>query len=295
MSDFRCAVASRAREESVLGTASTVRAFLLVEVPGPWGLDALRDCRLPPPVKASLRARAERAGVRALLVRRHRSRAGAGGPLRVFAGYADPAAPWLETATLGGPEVLAELDLDALASGRSPGLTPTSEPVLCVCTHGRHDACCAEQGRPVAAALHESHPDLTWEVSHLGGDRFAANVLVLPTGLYYGRVTAETAGGLAEAVLADELDLDRLRGRTGFSMPVQTAEVALRRRLGESRAAALRLVSAHTVGTDTHVAFEVAGERHALVVRRGRAEPAQLTCRAGRESLPATFTVVEPV
>src|SRR4029453_5830608 len=53
---------------------------------------------------------------------------------------------------------------------------------------GRHGACCAERGRPVAAALAQAHPEETWEVSHIGGDRFAGNLLVLPNGLYYGRL-----------------------------------------------------------------------------------------------------------
>ena len=57
---FRCAAASEARDESMAGTASTVRAFLLVEHPGPWGEDALRDARLPDGLGPELRARARR-------------------------------------------------------------------------------------------------------------------------------------------------------------------------------------------------------------------------------------------
>ena len=101
-----------------------------------------------------------------------------------------------------------------------------------MCTHGRHDACCAERGRPVAAALTAARPEQTWEVSHVGGDRFAANLLVLPEGLYYGQVTADEAPGLAQ----------RARRRAGSTstgcaagasrpMHVQHAEIALRRHL----------------------------------------------------------------
>ena len=88
-----------------------------------------------------------------------------------------------------------DLDVEALGAGRSPGLTPHAGPGLRVCTHGRHDTCCAERGRPVAAALAAAHPELTWEVSHIGGDRFAANALVLPHGLYYGRLDADSVVG----------------------------------------------------------------------------------------------------
>ena len=67
---YRCATAALDRGDSIAGTASTVRSFLLVENPGPWGVDAVRDSRLPSEVKAELRERAARAKVRPLLIRR---------------------------------------------------------------------------------------------------------------------------------------------------------------------------------------------------------------------------------
>ena len=288
---YSCAAASLARDESQVGTASTVRAFLLVENAGPWGADALRDARLPADVKDSLRARSAAARVRTLLVRRHRGPAPAG--LRVFAAYADPVSPWLETTTVAAPEALLDLDIEALGRGVSPGLTPTTEPVFCVCTHGRHDACCARLGRPSAAALAGSHPDHTWEVSHIGGDRFAANVLVLPDGLYYGRVTGDQAPALALRHLAGHLDLDLLRGRSGFGFAVQVAEVAARRETGVTRTDAVRLVSVRRSGDDVTVLLDVAGTTYDVRVRRSTGEDAhRLTCRAVRSEPAPAFEVL---
>jgi hypothetical protein len=285
---FRCSVASLDREEPALGSASTVRAFLLVENDGPWGVDALRDSRLPDGVKDGLSARARAAGVRVLLMRRHRA-AGPRAGIRVLAAYADPVAPWLETTTAAEPEVLLELDLESLGRGESPGLTASNQPVFAVCTHGRHDACCAELGRPTAAALAASHPDQTWEVSHVGGDRFAANVLVLPDGLYYGRVSAAAAPALADRHLQGHLDLDLLRGRSSFAMPVQVAEVAVRRETGETRRDGVRVVSVTRSGDETTVAMSVEEATYDVVVRRSTSTgTALLTCKAVRENpLPA--------
>ena len=70
MSDFRCAAEARARGDELAGTASTVRGFLLLEHAGPWGVDALRDARLPDGLGAHLRAASRRHGVRVLLARR---------------------------------------------------------------------------------------------------------------------------------------------------------------------------------------------------------------------------------
>ena len=279
--DFRCSVASALRDEPVAGSASTVRAFLLVENTGPWGVDALRDSRLPDRLGPALREAAAAANVRVLMIRRHDRMTHQHG-IRVFAAYADPAQPHLETGALADPRMLLDLDLAALGAGRPTGLAPHGGSLLCVCTHGRHDACCAERGRPVVAALTRAHPEETWEVSHIGGDRFAGNMLVLPHGLYYGRLDPPTAIAVAGSHLTGHLDLDHLRGRSGFAMPVQAAEIALRRDLAETRDDALRLVRRSVTDGVTRAEFVVAGATYLVEVRSTGGDLARLTCRATR-------------
>jgi hypothetical protein len=281
---FRCSTASGIRDEPVTGTASTVRAFLLVEHPGPWGVDALRDARLPDGLGDSVARAAAAARVRPLLVRRPDRRTHQDG-MRVFAAFAHPTRSFVETTVLADPHRLLDLDLTALGAGRSPGLTPYDGTLLCVCTHGRHDACCAERGRPVVAALAAARPEETWEVSHIGGDRFAGNLLVLPQGLYYGRLDAISALAVAGGHAAGELDLEHLRGRSSYAMPVQFAEIALRRQLGETRDDAVRLVSRRVEDGVTDAVFAVGGDRWAVRVRTAPgAELLQLTCKATRDN-----------
>jgi hypothetical protein len=292
VSEPRCAIASEGRHEPLTGTASPVRAFLLVENAGPWGVDALRNSRLPLAVKESLAERAAEAGVRVLLVRKH-GRATPRADLRVFAAYAAPERPWTETATLAGPEALADLDLASFGAGRSPGLTSYTGQLLCVCTHGRHDTCCAERGRPVAAMLAQRFPEQTWEVSHIGGDRFAGNLLVLPTGLYYGRLDPSSAIGVAEATGRGELVLEHLRGRSGYGTAVQSAEIYLRRELGEVGNDSVRLVTASRDGAEVTAEFSVLGTVHRVRVRRVRsAEPHRLTCQALRPNQVVSHELV---
>lgn len=281
---FRCSTASQLRDEPIAGTASTVRSFLLIEHSGPWGIEALRDARLPDGLGAEIARRAAVAKVRPLLVRRPVRSARTEG-VRVFAAFAHPSRSWLETTVLDDPHELLQIDLAALGLGGSPGLTPSDQTLLCVCTHGRHDACCAERGRPVVAALAAAHPETTWEVSHIGGDRFAGNLLVLPEGLYYGRVEPVSALAIADGQATGQLDIDHLRGRSSYAMPVQFAETALRRQLGETRADAVELQSRRVDGNITHAVFTVSGVVWDVEVRTSPGSaPLQLTCRSTRDN-----------
>jgi hypothetical protein len=278
----RCAGASLQRGDELAGSASTVRSFLLLEDPGPWGVAILRDSRLPGVVRTALGAVP---GVRPLLIRRSGRQASDG--VRVFAVHVGASGGWAETTVLDSVEEVVDLDLAPLAAGRSIGLEPHVDPLVLVCTHGRHDACCAERGRPVALALDAAGLD-AWECSHIGGDRFAGNVLVLPDGIYYGRVGHDAAEQLVRDHLTGTLDLDRMRGRSSLPMPVQAAEVAVRRRLGATAAADVQWLGHSTVDTVDRVVrarFTVPGGEAVVHVRTTLGpDSAPLTCQATRSS-----------
>ncbi|MEU0092821.1 sucrase ferredoxin [Kribbella sp. NPDC006257] len=112
--------------------------------------------------------------------------------------------------------------LDVLA-GRLIG-EPSREPIYLVCTHGRHDACCAVRGRPAAAALAAAYPDRTWECSHVGGDRFAANVVLLPHSLFYGHVPPSQVVDLVKRYDEGVIVPEYYRGSGAFPAPVQAAQ-----------------------------------------------------------------------
>ena len=275
----RCSDAALGRGDQLAGTATMVRGFLLVEHAGPWGEAALRDARLPDTTRAWLRRKVAETRVRVLLVRRPQARAG--GPVRVFAVRTGA---WCETAVLDRIEDVESVDVGAVADGRSPGLEVWPESLVLVCTHGRHDACCAERGRPLAAALASAAPELVWECSHLGGDRFAGNVLVLPDGLGFGWVPPARAPALLDGLSRGLLDLDLMRGRATLPMASQYAEIQLRRELDERRTDAVRHVGSRRDEEDVVATFEVAGATYDVRVRSTSGAPAALTCRAIRDN-----------
>ena len=123
---FRCSQASEAADEPLLGTASTITNWLLLEHPGPWGERALHHARLPDGLGATLLRRERELRIRVLLIRRH-GRAAGGAPA-CFAIHTGPDRPWMERADLNDVRDVATLDLDALGHGRSVGLAPVDTP-----------------------------------------------------------------------------------------------------------------------------------------------------------------------
>lgn len=200
------------------------RAWLLIEHPGPWA-EHLEQMGLP------IIAEAERHGVRPQLIRRS-GRRQATPPIQVYICWSGPD-PWLESRVLEDPADLAGLDLAAVARGERPGFGELADhPLFLVCTHGKQNVCCATTGVPLARHLTKNFPETVWETSHVGGDRFAANLVCFPHGLYYGDLDAAHADSAVAAYLRNEVVLDRFRGRAGLPEPAQAAEHFVRMRTG---------------------------------------------------------------
>ena len=284
----RCSTASRARGEPLWATASTVQAFLLIEARGPWGPQILHSRRLPEAVRAALVEWQRRLGVRPLLIRRP-GRA-APGTARVF--VANTRHGWIQRADLNDLAEVTDLDLSGVREGDGVGLQPHEEPVLLVCTHGRHDPCCAERGRPLAAALARTWPDLVWEASHLGGDRFAGNLVALPRGDYFGGLDAEDALAVVEQYLAGRLDPVHHRGRSSQPWVVQAAVHEARVRFGAFGFGDVRVRERH----GSRVRLAVRGREVDAVVRVSAGEAVRLTCHTGHVEPPPTYQVsLEPL
>ncbi len=279
--DHRCALLSRARHEALTATASRVTRWVLVEQPGAWGDDALVDSKLDEEVGRTLKSAGRRNGFRPLLIRRPGWRKPEEGRRRVYLARTRRGGGWIEQIDVEDPAQITRLDWDALGADDAPGIgTPGPATVRLVCTNGRHDPCCADQGRPVVRALDDAGIPEVWESTHVGGDRFAANVVFLPHGVYYGRVETDDAVDLVHDLEGGLLALDHYRGRSCFNPLAQAAEMYARRELGERRLDALPIGGSERVDDGLAVRFDHETGRVAVHVRRERAEPDLLTCGA---------------
>jgi hypothetical protein len=270
----------------MLGTAFVQARVLLVEQPGAWGAMGLRESHFDPAIAQELEARAGLTDVRVQAIRRPGRTAPATRRRWALADSSDGS----EVLRWGTYEADAEL-LDLPLDG-SVGAADT-EPLYLVCAHSRRDPCCALRGRPVAAAIQAIRPGRVWECSHLGGHRFAANVLVLPGGLLYGRVLPIAVTEFVAAADAGEVIGALLRGRLGMAPVAQAAlgfayeELAIRERT------ALRVVSASQVADGVAI-VRIAGP-HGLLEVRVRVEEQSATRLSCAKPLPDRYLSYHPV
>ncbi len=292
MAAQRCSSLSLSLGESLVATASAATAWLLVEQPGVWGAKALSESALDREIGGRLEQRAKVLGIKALLVKHHRREATTG--RRCLAAWSAPGSSWLEELQLESPERLLDLDLEALAQGESLGGRRIETPVHLVCTNGKRDACCASLGRPVAAAVTALRPDATFECSHLGGHRFAANVVCLPHGLWYGRVGPEDADRLVASAEKREIVLDRFRGRSSLPAAAQAADWFLRERDGYL---GIEAFTSCTTASENDGGVEVglSGPEGAWRVRVRRDEAAEsrpVSCDGEKVERPSVWSLV---
>lgn len=288
-----CASWSRACGEPLLGTASTTRRWLLLEQPGPWGHDALLESAVPDDLAQALRASARRLGARPVLLRRPgRHPVDPDATRTVILADVDPHRPVLRRTEVADLSAVPDLLARAVDDGLETVGTPVDGPVVLVCTHGRHDTCCAVEGRPTAAALAALLDDV-WECSHVGGDRFAANIVALPDGTYHGRVTPADAAAVAEAIRTRRVSLPHYRGRSTLAFPVQAAEALLRERLGLDGLDAVTVRDQADVGDGVRVRLDADGAAWTVELAVDRAAtPRHLTCSAGRAGRPPVYRLL---
>ncbi|MFP5220065.1 MAG: sucrase ferredoxin [Actinomycetes bacterium] len=289
-----CSDASRLRTEPMLATASRVERWVLVEQCGPWGADAVPLGRVDGALSRHLRQSASAGGARLVLLRH---------PVGV---ECPPGRTMFLVDSRPGREYLLRrhfTDDDELLATPLPvgdqapdGWDRLDGPLLLVCTHGKHDRCCALRGRPVAEALAQRYPDRTWECSHVGGDRFSANAVVLPEGWYLGRLDAADAAEVVARLVGGQLPLRHVRGRSSLPLPVQAAQHFARAELDRAAAGDLALVEQRGAGTDAWVVRLGGADALPDVEVRVRydrraTEPARLTCSALRENVAPQFVL----
>ncbi len=106
-----------------------------------------------------------------------------------------------------------------------------TRPFVAVCTNGNKDKCCAKFGFPIYRKFLEAGGCETWQCSHIGGDRFAANAVVFPYGLYYGRLQVADVEPVLACITKRTIHAPNLRGLSRLSFFHQAVDCHLRNKL----------------------------------------------------------------
>lgn len=258
--------------EPMPGTATRVDVWILLEYRPTWRRKATDDNDLPPAAAAWLGRQVEALSAGGLLVRPQfvRRPEPGGDGVTVFLARDGR----LARTAVAGYDDLVSLDLD------SASMDEVAEPHYFVCTNGQRDLCCARYGLPAWTRLDEIVGERAWQTTHVGGHRFAPNVLVLPQGALYGRVTEAEVPGFVDTVEAGRLSLEHLRGRCAWPAEAQAAETHL------GGAGTLKAVD------DGKVTFETPSGERTVTVRRAQT-PWRMIPSCGAEAEEAFPFVAE--
>ena len=205
-----CSVFSEANGEDPCGSAPMWDHCLVIEIPTPWEHEVMDSPGFPAGVADILDQRPD---VRLQVIQPDDSYSVEGhsrvmlfsrpdGPVRDMTRreYLVPSNRLLEvvTALLGGCD-------DELAKWEQHN---NGMRDLLVCTHGSRDICCASIGQPTYLELQSRYSNSqtrVWRLSHTGGHRLAPNVIDMPSGRYWSRLSqararqvADHSGDLAE-------------------------------------------------------------------------------------------------
>lgn len=234
-----CSDISAASGEDPIGSAWHSVRYMMIELPLPWKYDTLESPGVPPglhDVVHELYAREIYPGLVGFAPDEAWSVAGMTRiidyvvPTPPFAGFVrteclvptDQVASVVRESFLdAGPAALAPFAIEA----------PPDRRDIFVCTHGAIDACCATYGYPIykllrhmAGAENPDRPFRAWRCTHFGGHRFAATMLDMPQGRYWGHLTAHDLGPIVRR--DGDVELIRQRYRGWAALPYGGAQVA---------------------------------------------------------------------
>ena len=260
---------------------------MMLELSGAWGPSAFMQSPscIDPELGRAIVRRIEKARMRITAIRRPGRRADTP-RWRWFVAHAEVGGESLYHGEVSDPREFLDLALDG-SDGQS-----STDPLVAVCAHGKHDQCCAVRGRSACQAIAAKYPEITWECSHLGGDRFAATMLILPEGLCYGRVESADAAHLVTLYAEGRVDNGLLRGRTSLPHVVQAAQYFARETYGDDRVQAWAPVRMEPGDGATRVVLAADSGTVEVVVGQQLSEPLLSQCSATIPGRVRTFTLV---
>lgn len=278
-----CAQVSRDAQEPYIGTAPRVDTWLLLEYAGVWESSEIEDSHLPETVKSWIaNVSATHPHFRAQLIRQQTRIEQS---ITCFIGISQENRQALYRFQLENYDELLLLNIRAIIDGDScyeKHIIDT--PLFLICTHGKHDLCCSKFGMPVYLEATRQAGECAWQTSHLGGDKFAANMLCLPHGIYYGRVAVPEIETIISKYHQGILYVEKYRGRTCYTAIEQAADCFLHIITNKQSISAFQLLSTQHTGDEAYrinfLSVQDGKAYRLTVIRESRETAFHTTCKA---------------
>jgi hypothetical protein len=200
-----CAALSQAAQEDMIDTAPTHFSYVLIECPYPWAAQDMESKRVPKNLRDLVATvKSAKLPVRFLLFTGDRR----SDSTRILL--------FRQQEGFSRGYLRRELQVETIADVApllSEYFSDRGFEIECgeseiqdyfICTHGSHDKCCAHFGYPFYREAKAILTDLdlphvrVWQVSHIGGHRFAPTFVSFPEGRYYGAVNSEGFKAIVE-------------------------------------------------------------------------------------------------
>jgi len=262
----------------MIGSAPQVSTWILLEYGALWGEKALAQSDLPPALKEKLNLFTQTLpDSKFLFIKSNKTPKPQSLSLYIVKSTATTVEMFKRE--FSSYEELTGLDF---ANPRTEeGFLPNDQKLILVCTNGKRDVCCAKFGLPVFNAASEIPAVEAWECTHIGQHRFAANLIALPQGIYYGRVTPQDVPNIAENHVRGHLNLEKLRGRACFPPHEQAAEALLRIKLNDPALQDFEMIDSQVLSDNQwNVNISFRGNIHKLTIANkptGKQIPAACT------------------
>lgn len=204
-----CSLVSEASGEDPIGSAWATSRYIMTELPLPWPYEVLTGAHVPTGFRDFVYARYAEGNYWGFLGMAPDPDYAVEGHTRVIVHdqIADPSPGYSVREFVFPTERVADLLTQFVANEDAPEVAsfavarPDDQRDFFVCTHGAIDACCAKFGYPVyrelkRIAAESGTSTRLWRCTHFGGHRFAATVLEMPSGRYWGRMKGPHLSGL---------------------------------------------------------------------------------------------------
>lgn len=213
-----CSHSSRQNNEQWLGTASPAQVWIALSHPKPWGATALASVDIGDLNRKHLTSLFSLYPDSRIQIVTQKSTS----DIILFFAVAFEHDQRLYRIPLENYDQILDLSWsDIIANKLAYQKYLTDDAIYLICTNAQHDPCCGERGQ----ALFDQYADneQVWQCSHLGGDRFAANIVSLPTGNYYRRVDADALKKIIAAEQHQQVHIDNFAGRSCHERITQVA------------------------------------------------------------------------